>query len=304
MEENLEKKMQCRSCEMMIDDDSIFCKYCGVKAVEKRICSLDGEKLSSIFQRLQETMLSNSSYTKTEFDEKFDLYKNYGNKDIVDNDYYKVLVDIIFYSGFRASTVDKYLDTIHAYFSDYKIVMQYSNEQAEQIKNDSKMIKNKAKIDACIKNAKRIDEIVSKHGSVKAYIKSFEPNKSDDCLLKFKKSLETNFSFLGGVTSYHFMTDIGLNVLKPDRVISRIFNRLGLIEDENDLLGTVKVGRAFSAATKLPIRYIDIIFVTYGQLNQEKLECICSEKNPKCQKCGVKIYCHYAKSQVNLDEAR
>lgn len=304
MAKNLEKKMQCILCKKMIDYNSIFCKYCGAKVCEERICSLDTEKLGSIFQSVHETLIRNSSYTKTEFAEKFDSYKNYGNKDMGDNDYYKVLVDIIFYSGFRASTVDKYLDTIHAYFSDYKIVMRYSNEQAEQIKNDSKMIKNKAKIDACIKNAKRIDEIVSKHGSVKAYIKLFDPNKSDDCLLKFKKSLETNFSFLGGVTSYHFMTDIGLNVLKPDRVISRIFNRLGLIKDENDLLGTVKVGRAFSVATELPIRYIDIIFVTYGQLNQEKMECICSEKNPKCQKCGIKKDCNYAKSQVNLDEAR
>ena len=89
------------------------------------------------------------------------------------------------------------------------------------------------------------------------------------------------------------MTDIGLNVLKPDRVILRIFYRLGLIDNEEDLFSAVKVGRLFSRETKLPIRYIDIIFVSYGQLNQEKMECICSEKNPKCLKCGVKNYCNY-----------
>lgn len=210
------------------------------------------------------------------------------------NDYYKLLVDIIFYSGFKASTVGKYLDTIHSYFSDYKDVMTYTPEKLEQIKNDPKMIKNKAKIAACFKNAGRIDEIVRKYGSVQSYINSFEPNLNDDCLFKLKKSLEKNFSFLGGVTSYHFMTDIGLNVLKPDRVIIRIFNRLGLIENEHDLFGAVKIGRAFSSATNLPIRYIDIVFVMYGQLNQERLECICSEKNPKCQKCGVKSYCKYS----------
>ncbi|MHC1731949.1 MAG: DNA-3-methyladenine glycosylase I [Bacteroidales bacterium] len=284
----------------MIDEDSIFCKYCGVKVVEEQTCSLDGEKLRSIFRRVQETLYINSSYTKIEFDKKFDIYKNYENKAMNNNDYYQVLVDIIFYSGFKASTVDKYLDTIHLYFSDYRVVMKYSLEKTEQIKQDSKMIQNRAKIDACIKNAKKIDEIVKKHGSVQEYIDSFKPNTSDNCLFKLKKSLEKNFGFLGGVTSYHFMTDIGLNVLKPDRVISRIFYRLGLIDNENDLLGAVKVGRAFSTATNLPIRYIDIIFVMYGQLNQEKIECICSEKNPKCQKCGVKTDCRYAKQREDL----
>lgn len=100
-------------------------------------------------------------------------------------------------------------------------------------------------------------------------------------MYKLKKSLESNFNYLGDVTSYHFFTDIGLNVLKPDRVICRIFYRLGLIESENNLEGTVKVGRAFSEAINLPIRFIDIIFVLYGELDQEKLVCICSEKKPK-----------------------
>lgn len=297
-----EVKMECVLCNKMIDDDSLFCKYCGAKVVEERIRSFYTEKLCRIFQRTKETLVKNSKYTSVEFDKEFDSYKHYQNKNMEDNDYYKILVDIIFYSGFKASTVDKYLDTIHAYFSDYKVAMNYSDEQAEQIKNDSKMIKNKAKIYACIKNAIKIAEIVKEHKSVAKYIKSFEPEKSDEGLIKLKKSLERDFSFLGGVTSYHFMTDIGLNVLKPDRVISRIFYRLGLIKDENDLFETVKVGRAFSVATGLPVRYIDIIFVTYGQLNQEKIECICSEKNPKCKICGIIEDCKYAKSQLNFDE--
>jgi len=283
----------------MIDNDSIYCKQCGVKVVEKQTITWNKEKLSSIFQGVQETQYSNSSYTKTEFDEKFDGFKNYENKSLSNNDYYRILVDIIFYSGFRASTVDKYLATIHTYFGDYEVVLTYSPEQIEQIKSDSKMIQNRVKIDACIKNAEIIEGIVKKWGSVHAYINSFEPNASDEHLLKFKNSLEKDFRFIGKITSYHFMTDIGLNVLKPDRVISRIFSRLGLIEYEKDLFGAVKVGRAFSMATNLPIRYIDIIFVMYGQLNLDKIECICSEKNPKCQKCGVKTDCLYGNNAMN-----
>jgi DNA-3-methyladenine glycosylase I len=268
------------------------------KALEgsaRKIRPLDNEQLASIFQRVKETLFSNSSYTQTEFDERFDVYKNYENRVMSNNDYYQLIVNIIFYSGFRAATVEKYLDTIHAYFSDYKVVMDYDLEQIERIKNDPQMIQNKRKIDACVKNAAKINGIVKEYGSVKDYIDSFEPNLNEDCLNKLKKSLEKNFSYLGGITSYHFMTDIGLNVLKPDRVIARIFYRLGLIATENELFEAVKIGRSFSLATKIPIRYIDVIFVMYGQLNQENIESICSEKNPKCQKCGVAIDCQYAK---------
>jgi len=278
---------------MIIDNDSRFCKYCGEKVVGKQPYLWDGEKLKDIFEKVRDTEYDYSSLTKAEFDEKYDLYKNYENKVLSNNDFYKILVDIIFYSGFKASTVDKYLGTIHACFSDYKVVMNYSPEIVEQIKNNPKMIKNRAKIDACVKNAYKINEILEEYDSIQSYIASYNPNASDDCLFKLKKSLEKNFSFIGCVTSYHFLTDIGLNVLKPDRVILRIFNRLGLIKNEKDLFGAVKIGRAFSVATNLPIRYIDIIFVMFGQLGLEKIESICTEKNPKCQKCGVVEDCLY-----------
>ncbi|MCK9320230.1 DNA-3-methyladenine glycosylase I, partial [Methanoculleus sp.] len=78
--------------------------------------------------------------------------------------------DIIFYSGFRASVVSRKIDIIHSYFSNYEIVKKYSSEDIEKICNDSKMIKNRLKIEACIKNAKRFEEIVNKYGSFKEYI--------------------------------------------------------------------------------------------------------------------------------------
>ncbi|WP_373482761.1 hypothetical protein [Acetobacterium sp.] len=46
----------------------------------------------------------------TEFDERFDIYKNYENRVMSNNDYYQLIVNIIFYSGFRAATVEKYME--------------------------------------------------------------------------------------------------------------------------------------------------------------------------------------------------
>jgi DNA-3-methyladenine glycosylase I len=52
-----------------------------------------------------------------------------------------------------------------------------------------------------------------------------------------------------------------LQVLKPNRVICRIFYRLGLIRSELDTEEALRQGRLLAQATREPIRYIDIVFV-------------------------------------------
>ncbi len=85
------------------------------------------------------------------------------------------------------------------------------------------MIRNKRKVEACIKNAVAFKSIVSEHGSFQTYIDSFSPTASFENLMLLKEELEYRFAGLGRITTYHVMTDIGLPVLKPDRVICRIF---------------------------------------------------------------------------------
>jgi DNA-3-methyladenine glycosylase I len=117
-----------------------------------------------------------------------------------------------------------------------------------------------------------------------------------------KEELEYKFHGIGRITTYHVLTDIGLPVLKPDRVISRIFKRLGIIENSDQLLKTIIQGRKFVEITGLPIRYIDIIFVSYGQAKSVALGLdrgICLEKNPLCEVCEVVEYCRYYASRGN-----
>jgi len=71
---------------------------------------------------------------------------------------------------------------------------------------------------------------------------------------------------------------------------------LGLIEDEKQLLKMVIQGRKFAEATGHPIRYIDIVFVLYGQMSAREVgleKGICLEANPNCSICGVQNYCDY-----------
>ena len=75
----------------------------------------------------------------------------------------------------------------------------------------------------------------------------------------------------------------------------RIFERLGLLENQNQLLKAVLQGRKFSEATGFPIRYIDIVFVAYGQMKSEEIgiaEGICL-KSPRCNECSIQRYCRF-----------
>ena len=89
------------------------------------------------------------------------------------------------------------------------------------------------------------------------------------------------------------------------RLICRIFERLDLIQNREQLLSAVIQGRKFAEATGHPIRYIDIVFVTYGQVKSQDLgieKGICIEKNPSCDICGVRYYCiFYSDSKLTIN---
>jgi DNA-3-methyladenine glycosylase I len=176
------------------------------------------------------------------------------------------------------------------HFPDYKTVATYGDDEIRKILDDPEMIRNRRKIQACVKNARAVREIVSKHGSFQRFVDSFAPTKSFENLMLLKEDLEYRFEGLGRVTTYHLLMDIGMPVIKPDRVLCRIFQRLGLIENEGQLLKTVIHARKFAQATGHPIRYIDIVFVAYGQMESREFGItrgICLEENPSCSLCGV-----------------
>ena len=161
------------------------------------------------------------------------------------------------------------------------------------------MIKNGNKVRACFEKAKTFESIVNQYGSFQHYIDSFAATDSDANLLQLKTDLQNRFLGLGSKTTYHFLMSIGMRVLKPDRVLIRIFKRLELLDsgaDDDHLIDeAVQQGRGFAAATHHPIRYIDIVFVVYGQMEAKELgiKGICLERNPRCSICGAKGFCGY-----------
>jgi DNA-3-methyladenine glycosylase I len=227
-----------------------------------------------------------------------DEWKHYAGRELDDDGYYQILVEVIFYSGFRAATVTAKLPIIYAHFPSYKTAAAYGQEQIERILHDGSMVKNRIKVKACVESARAVSDVVAKHGSFRAYIDSFRPLESAANLEGLRRDVERRFKGLGQITSYHFLTDIGMPVLKPDRVIQRIFTRLGLVDSAATEEDFVAVGQQFVKATGHPIRYIDIAFVAYGQVQTVEVGLdhgICLKERPFCSLCGVTQYCHQFK---------
>jgi DNA-3-methyladenine glycosylase I len=253
---------------------------------------------SDIFNQIEATIitLGSKNLPLNEIQKNLDYFKYFESNEYSDADYYWLIVQVVFYAGFKAATVNSKLSLIKSYFPDYKTVAKYNEDQVDKMLADPQMIRNQRKIQACIENARTFQNIIREYGSFDTYIKSFSATEFFENLLLLKEELEYKFNGFGKVTTYHFLTDIGLPVLKPDRVICRIFQRLGLIENDQQLLKTIIQGRKFAEATGHPLRYIDIVFVAYGQMEFKDFGLdrgICLTSNPSCSLCSIKEFCLY-----------
>ena len=254
-----------------------------------------------IFKQMIET-IRNQSISEQLFDSHFDWFRNLNYKTMSDTDIFWVLVYVAFFSGMRASTVSKKLPAIKTYLHDFKKVRNYTEKEIDQILNDPNTIHHKTKIKACIYNAKEFYNIINEYGSFSKYIDSFGSLINETNIKAQIADLRVRFRYLGERTVYHFLTDLGFNVLKPDRVVCRIFERLGLIDRKDNIIQAVEVGKTIAVATGYPIRCVDIIFVKYGQMGEDLFlgeplfglrDGICFEKNPKCFVCRIKQYCNF-----------
>lgn len=252
--------------------------------------------------------LRSKAVSPAQMNKELDQFKQVATSNFSDADYFTKLVFVAFYSGFRAATVTKKEKVIKKHFPHWQVVAEYGEANIKKICSDKDMIAHERKIRGCVNNARTFRDIVRQHGSFKVFLdqqlcgEDGRPDHSFERLMLLKELLETTFDYLGGITVYHFMTDIGLNVLKPDRVMCRLFKRLGLLDNESQLLKAIIEGRKFAAATDLPIRYIDIVLVANGQVSSPKLgikKGVCLEV-PRCSECSVSSYCqHYGHQGSN-----
>jgi hypothetical protein len=122
--------------------------------------------------------------------------------------------------------------------------------------------------------------------------------------------LEDTFTRFRQTSAYHYLMEMWLNNVKPDRVLQRVFHRVGLtgdpsvsrsVADEKEFLWSfTEHAREFAKATGNSIRYIDITFMALGQvaIKEFGVKGICLEEKPFCNQCQVRPLCEFAKERA------
>jgi DNA-3-methyladenine glycosylase I len=255
------------------------------------------KKYKEIFDHILETIIQNSAYPRETVHGRFERFKHFDFESFDDYYLYQVLAYIPFYAGMKSKTVTNKIDAIKGYFSDYKAVARYTSSDINKIMTDPKMIRHPVKIGAAIINAKKVEDIVQRHGSFKAYLESLHFNRSQKDLENAATTLMQKFSYLGPATVHHFLMEIGAKTIKPDRVIMRVFSRLKLIGDVSQTDEARRVSNLFVEATGDSHRYVDIVIVKLGHVEDDLdlglPQGICLENGPRCNQCLVIKHCFY-----------
>ncbi len=249
--------------------------------------------LAELYQQIRATVQYFSPLTETEFDDRLADWRNLSEKFQEDRDFFERLVIITFHSGFKSTTAGDRMDTILDELGDYSKVKGFTFDDVERLCKEENMIKSLSKISATIMNAREFDRLTSKSGSFKDYLqqRGFRTDDWDDAMDRLVADLKTRFYYLGPITAYHFLMDIGAFVAKPDRQIVALFSRLGLLDsrDGNVERTAIDICRQMAKQAKEDIRVVDIVLVNMGQGSEFGLEQpICTTG---CEHCQVKGPC-------------
>jgi DNA-3-methyladenine glycosylase I len=130
-------------------------------------------------------------------------------------------------SGLSWLTILRKRENFRAAFRDFDpaMVARFGARDASRLMADAGIVRNRAKIDAVINNARRYKDLVEEHGSLAAYVWRFAPSPrrrliDHDGLMKIKASEEAvalskdlrkrGWGFVGPTTVYSFMQAMGL----------------------------------------------------------------------------------------------
>lgn len=230
-----------------------------------------------------------SARSRVEYKRRIEWFANSKTEE-----FYKKLVEVVFYSGIKAKTVTSKMPTILKHLGDFKSTATFNEADIRRICSVNDMIKNPLKVRACIHNARKFEAIEKKHGSFKNYLLSFNPGypTNTERISELLVDLKAKFKFLGPRTSRHFLMICGFPLVKPDRMVMRVLHRLNLIHGEGDefINEAVRVCLEIADKVNIPPIFMDSILVGIGQSEGAEL---CRKDKPECEKCGLRPYCKF-----------
>ena len=126
-------------------------------------------------------------------------------------DYLDVMSKAVFQTGISWKVVAaKWAGTQAAFRNfDPEAVSNLTPAEVDELTSDTRIIRNRRKIEAIMGNAARMLELDAEHGGFQNYLRS-----KDGDFLALVKDLRSNFKFLGDVGAYYFLYVVGEQV--PD----------------------------------------------------------------------------------------
>ncbi len=128
-----------------------------------------------------------------------------------------------FQSGLSWRTILNKREAFRAGFAGFGIaeVARFGEEDVARLLADVGIVRNRAKIEACINNARRADELIAQEGSLAAFLWQFEPateelaepqtlTVSPSSTTMAKELKRRGWRFFGPTTAFAFMQSMGL----------------------------------------------------------------------------------------------
>ena len=122
-----------------------------------------------------------------------------------------------FMSGLSWLTILRKRENFRAAFRDFdaEAVARFGARDVARLMNDAGIVRNRAKIDATINNARRHAGLVKEFGSFPAYVWGYEPRKRPEGLLPEAAAMSKDlrkrgWAFVGPTTVLSFMQAMGL----------------------------------------------------------------------------------------------
>lgn len=123
-------------------------------------------------------------------------------------DYLGVMTKAVFQSGISWKVVEAKWPGIKEAFKDFdaEAVAAFSEPELEALTQDTRVIRNRRKLEAIVSNAQRMVELDEQHGGFQRYLRSHADFSST------VQDIRKQFKFMGDTGTYFFLHVVGEDV--------------------------------------------------------------------------------------------
>lgn len=129
-------------------------------------------------------------------------------------DYLGIMTKVVFQSGMSWKVVESKWATIQEAFHDFDIdiVANLGEKELDALTTDTRVIRNRRKLEAIVHNANKLVELDKKHGSFRNYLRSHDDYKAT------VKDIRKEFKYVGDFGCYYFLYVVGEEVPPHEEV--------------------------------------------------------------------------------------